>query len=63
MFEAYKHTGEAVGCAICKESIVQDAVVKRLPCMHVFHAGCIDEWMVRVPKCPIDNLDITHDFP
>jgi len=42
----------AVVCAICLEDF--DATVKTvmLPCGHVFHPGCADEWLRRSRRCP-----------
>ena len=58
LLQPYRYVGEPLECVICKEEIGRGAEVKRLPCMHVFHAGCIDEWVGRVPKCPVDNSKI-----
>jgi len=61
LLREYKYEGEEVECVICKEMIGVGSRVKRLPCLHVFHASCIDSWASRVPKCPIDNLKISLD--
>jgi hypothetical protein len=57
----YAYEGEEMECVICKEVIVPENRVKRLPCLHVFHSACIDSWASRVPKCPIDNSHIALD--
>lgn len=61
LLREYKYEGERVECVICKEMIEMENIVKRLPCLHVFHASCIDSWISRVPKCPIDNSQVSLD--
>lgn len=58
LLPAYRYKGHLTECAICKEDIAAEQMVKALPCTHVFHDQCIDEWVVRVPKCPVDNTEI-----
>ncbi|XP_073002142.1 RING-H2 finger protein ATL56-like [Typha latifolia] len=41
-------------CAVCLEGICQKERFRKLPsCGHVFHAACVDRWLVRSPVCPI----------
>ena len=61
LLREYAYEGEEAECVICKEMIVPENRVKRLPCLHVFHSACIDSWASRVPKCPIDNSHIALD--
>lgn len=39
-------------CSVCMSELNQDAVVRLLPCLHVFHAECIDPWFARSDFCP-----------
>jgi hypothetical protein len=41
-------------CCICMCSIDAGEAVKRLPCAHVFHAPCIDKWLLEKAVCPVD---------
>uniref|UniRef100_A0A8C3APM3 RING-type E3 ubiquitin transferase n=1 Tax=Cyclopterus lumpus TaxID=8103 RepID=A0A8C3APM3_CYCLU len=34
------------------------ALGERLPCMHLFHQGCVDQWLATSRKCPICRVDI-----
>lgn len=31
---------------------------RRLPCMHLFHQACVDQWLATSRKCPICRVDI-----
>ncbi|XP_051720975.1 E3 ubiquitin-protein ligase znrf2 isoform X3 [Ctenopharyngodon idella] len=44
-----KDTGE---CAICLEDLVQGDTIARLPCLCIYHKGCIDEWFEVNRSCP-----------
>ncbi|CAB1446174.1 unnamed protein product [Pleuronectes platessa] len=37
-------TKDAGECAICLEELVQGDTIARLPCLCIYHKGCIDEW-------------------
>ena len=40
-------------CAICTDEFVKNQLVRVLPCGHLFHRGCVDEWLVqRSRTCP-----------
>jgi hypothetical protein len=41
-------------CAVCLAEITPREVVKQLPaCTHLFHEGCIDEWLWSHRTCPV----------
>ncbi|CAM9883111.1 unnamed protein product [Scytosiphon promiscuus] len=41
-------------CAICLSAYVEHCSLRvLLPCEHVFHSGCVDEWLSRQGVCPI----------
>lgn len=39
-------------CVICMIDFEVGDTIKYLPCMHTFHASCIDDWLVRSLICP-----------
>ncbi|KAK1829912.1 hypothetical protein QBC39DRAFT_119652 [Podospora conica] len=46
-------------CAICTEDFRPRAWVRRLPCKHIFHAQCIDPWLLEFSKtCPLCRIDL-----
>lgn len=42
-------------CMVCLSDFEQGEEVRKLPCGHVFHVGCIDEWLRRCTDCPISS--------
>ncbi|KAM9385074.1 E3 ubiquitin-protein ligase ZNRF2-like [Pholidichthys leucotaenia] len=39
-------------CAICLEELEQGDTIARLPCLCIYHKGCIDEWFQVNRSCP-----------
>ncbi|KAJ2009461.1 hypothetical protein GGI04_000433 [Coemansia thaxteri] len=55
---------ETPECAICLEDIHAGQVVRTLPCPHVFHAACIDRWLLgQSSTCPLCKRDTLHGTP
>ncbi|XP_068092352.1 E3 ubiquitin-protein ligase ZNRF2 isoform X2 [Hyperolius riggenbachi] len=44
-----KDAGE---CTICLEDLQQGDTIARLPCLCIYHKGCIDEWFEVNRSCP-----------
>lgn len=51
-------SGEARGCAVCLESFVEGDQQRTLPCFHVFHARCVDNWLSTSSFCPTCRHDV-----
>ncbi|XP_072898405.1 E3 ubiquitin-protein ligase ARK2C [Hemitrygon akajei] len=45
-------------CTICLCMLEEGEDVRRLPCMHLFHQACVDQWLATSKKCPICRVDI-----
>lgn len=45
--------GQTSACAICLDSFKNEELCRIFPnCTHVFHAHCVDLWLVRRLTCP-----------
>jgi len=49
---------EADKCTICLSEFEHEEDVRRLPCMHLFHVECVDQWLTQNKRCPICRVDI-----
>lgn len=45
-------------CVICRDAMVPGDKVRRLPCLHMFHASCLERWARVRPVCPLDKISI-----
>lgn len=43
-------------CTICLEQVTAGELVRSLPCLHQFHATCIDQWLHQQGTCPVCKL-------
>jgi len=39
-------------CVICMVEFCVEEAVRYLPCMHIYHVRCIDDWLMRSLTCP-----------
>ncbi len=53
---------ETERCCICLNDFAEDESIRRLPCLHIFHKDCIDEWLRRNHKCPLCNMSVAAGF-
>eukprot|EP00026_Physarum_polycephalum_P003599 Phypoly_transcript_03612.p1 GENE.Phypoly_transcript_03612~~Phypoly_transcript_03612.p1 ORF type:complete len:740 (+),score=127.61 Phypoly_transcript_03612:116-2335(+) len=47
------HTLENKTCLVCHDEMVVGNEIRRLPCLHMYHAPCIDTWLSQKPTCPV----------
>jgi len=45
-------------CSICLHDVKIGQIARELPCNHVFHKTCIDKWLRKDPRCPLDNINM-----
>ncbi|CAG5091316.1 Oidioi.mRNA.OKI2018_I69.PAR.g12965.t1.cds [Oikopleura dioica] len=46
-------------CPVCMDDMATNNEIRRLPCLHVLHKGCIDPWLKKSKECPICKFDIS----
>lgn len=57
--DANKKTSEdELTCTICLEQVNRGELVRSLPCLHQFHANCIDPWLHQQGTCPVCKLSV-----
>ena len=48
-------------CVICVDEFIEEDQVRVLPCNHVFHPQCIDEWLVNHSSlCPLCKKEVSR---
>jgi len=56
------HEEADVACAICLDDFQGRDKVTILPqCAHIFHVGCVKEWLAGHTTCPICRTDLSRD--
>lgn len=48
-----KGSEDELTCSICLEQVNRGELVRSLPCLHQFHANCIDPWLRQQGTCPV----------
>lgn len=48
-------------CAICKDDVSKEEVVKQLPCLHYYHGECIVPWLRMRNTCPVCRHELPTD--
>ena len=45
-------------CSICLEDFDVGQKISELPCCHLFHKGCVEQWMQNNHNCPLCRLSV-----
>ncbi|KAH8739434.1 ring finger [Cryptosporidium ryanae] len=45
-------------CVICLNNIKDEDLIRSLPCSHIYHHNCIDEWVKIKSSCPLCNTSL-----
>ena len=53
--------GTADKCLICQYEYKEGERLRTLPCIHSYHADCIDPWLLRNRTCPVCQRSILED--
>lgn len=51
-------TSHQTTCMVCLCEFQDGEACRRLPCRHVFHTSCVDEWLRRCTDCPICKANV-----
>ncbi|XP_062857022.1 E3 ubiquitin-protein ligase RNF128 [Trichomycterus rosablanca] len=49
---------DEMSCAVCIDMFKRCDVVTTLPCSHIFHKTCIEQWLLEHHTCPMCKYDI-----
>ncbi|XP_058752406.1 E3 ubiquitin-protein ligase CIP8-like [Vicia villosa] len=50
-----------VMCAICKDEVMAEEKVRKLPCSHCYHGDCILPWLNIRNTCPVCRFELPTD--
>uniref|UniRef100_A0A7C9CD13 RING-type E3 ubiquitin transferase n=1 Tax=Opuntia streptacantha TaxID=393608 RepID=A0A7C9CD13_OPUST len=53
----------SVVCAICKDEVSGEEMVRQLPCLHYYHGDCIVPWLKMRNTCPVCRHELPTDDP
>lgn len=53
---------KTIECSICMCDYEHGEEVRFLPCLHLYHKKCIDDWLTRTFSCPVCGYDLESDF-
>ncbi|XP_055374402.1 E3 ubiquitin-protein ligase Iruka isoform X2 [Condylostylus longicornis] len=48
-------------CSVCWEDFKLEEIVRKLPCLHLYHENCIVPWLELHGTCPICRKSLTHE--
>ncbi|XP_020593845.1 E3 ubiquitin-protein ligase SDIR1 isoform X2 [Phalaenopsis equestris] len=48
-----RNSDDELTCSVCLEQVVAGELIRSLPCLHQFHASCIDPWLRQQGTCPV----------
>ena len=43
---------EREDCPICLSELEEGVQIRQLDCAHIFHADCVDRWLIQTKNCP-----------
>lgn len=52
-------------CTICLGDFVDECLIRKLMCSHIFHKDCIESWIKtninHSPRCPVCNVELAKE--
>lgn len=55
-----ENIGEQSKCLICLEEFGDGDDIKTLPCLHIYHQKCVEQWLRTDNSCPVCKTPIGH---
>jgi hypothetical protein len=52
---------ESNECSICLDELVLGQPALRIPCGHLFHEDCIEDWLKKSNECPVCRFELPTD--
>lgn len=52
---------ESNECSICLDELVLGSPALRIPCGHLFHEDCIEDWLKKSNECPVCRFELPTD--
>ncbi|XP_009771481.2 E3 ubiquitin-protein ligase RING1-like [Nicotiana sylvestris] len=61
MINMEENVGE--NCSICFDMLISEGIIEvtRMPCKHLFHGGCIVQWLEKNHVCPLCRFKMPLD--
>jgi len=56
--ERFSDSMSETSCAVCLSEFERCDMLRRLPCNHSFHSGCVDKWLQHNKVCPLCVQDV-----
>ncbi|KAJ4822083.1 E3 ubiquitin-protein ligase sdir1 [Turnera subulata] len=53
VIRSMKASDDELTCTVCLEQANEGELIRTLPCLHQFHANCIDPWLRQQGTCPV----------
>ena len=48
-------------CSICFDDFIDNSIIRKIKCSHIFHKHCIDPWLLNQSyKCPVCRDSVLH---
>jgi hypothetical protein len=62
-FDPSLNNTEQDQCMVCLDEFQKGDDLRKLSCAHIFHCGCMDEWLLRSGICPLCKRNAVKSKP